>query len=783
MEHDSANKVSPIDFLRHLSPNGPWALASILDGKVGTCNDRAKAEDWIAMENGTRNLHFNLNEIRPGLVGRPKKADIAAARGFHIDIDPREGADLVGEQRRILATLLAFPIPAPVIIFSGGGYNAIWPLKEPYPLNGPKSVERIELVNRKLERWFGSKDGCFNIDRLLRLPGTTNVLNEKKRAEGRQPTMSELVKADWTVRYSLEDLEGWPALPEQARWWLGPLMLTGQNPERAESYPSRSEATWAAACELVRSGASDELIMELLLDRRLATSSHIYDQDRPPEKYAAKQIKQARKEVEEDEKRGRPSHANLLMKIGSEVDLFRTPMREAYAAWTVDGHRECSPVDSSSFQTYLRTEFRKQTDGGLPTSEAMKAAVLALADDARRGEEHRVFLRVAGLGERVVIDMGTEDWRAIEIDASGWRVVSQPDVYFRRMPGMRALPEPIADGKFSDIRRFLNLSSQNDLYLTTGFLLGCLQPSIDVPYPLLVLSGETGSAKTTFTKVVVGLIDPRVAPVLSRPRKVEDLFINARDNYLLAFNNLSSISLDMSDALCLIGDGEGGYSPRKLYTHDSIMFNDHRPVVLNGIPDVVSQPDLMDRSIKIQLKPIPEDEYRSDEEFGAGLEAEKPKLLGALFSLVSTGLRNLATMPALKHSTRMARFVQWVSACTHEVSPGEFARVFLENRVEAGRQLVETDSVATALMRMMQRGERGPFEGTVGQLMEILHGYSELGFGMKSSDWPKNPTLMSGKLRRLAPLIRRDGIEIEFDVRISRDVKRGIRIYKRAVEN
>jgi hypothetical protein len=767
--------ITPVEFLERLYPNSPVALTSILDGKVGTCNDRAKAEGWIAMANGHRNLYFNVNEARPSLIGRPSKEDIVAAHGAHLDVDPRKGAEIVSEQRRLLSLFHAFPIPAPVIIFSGGGYNAIWPFKEPVRLDGPESVERVELVNRKLERWFGSKDGCFNIDRLLRLPGTLNVLNETKRKEGRQPAMSAVVKADWDVRYSLEELEAWPALPVLAKWWLGPLLLTGQSPDREEPYESRSEAVWAAACELVRSGAADEESTEILLDRRLAISAHIYAQGQP-ERYAEKQIKKAHKEVKESATRGRPSHSDLLMKIGSEAKLFRTPIKEAYAAWDMDGHRECAPVDSPAFATYLRTEFRRRMNGSLPMSEAMKSALLALADDARRGEEHRVFLRVAGLGSRIYLDMGDDSWRAIEIDEAGWRVVSQPSVFFRRESGMRPLPEPVGGGKIGDIRQFLNLSSKDDLYLTMGFLLGCVQPDSDGPYVVLEIYGEHGTAKSTFARRLVALVDPKIPLLLGRPKTKLDLAINARESFMLAYNNLSHITEDLSDGLCQISDKEGGDAPRRLYTQSSIVFNDHRPVILNGIPDVVTRPDLADRSIKIRLEPIAEDQYRSDDALNAEYELAKPALLGALLSMVSAGLRNVRSMPDLKVSTRMASFTRWVAACGLGSFDQRFLKAYVENRLEAGRQMLAADPVATAVIDMMNRGIT--FQGSASQLLNDLEGCAGYAFGMRPKGWPKLPQNLSSSLRRLAPLLRKEGIEIELDVRIDRDNGRGIRIYR-----
>lgn len=285
---------SSVEFLAKLHPNAPWALTSILDGTVKTCNDRAEAEGWIAEKNGHWNVYYNHNIIRQGLKGRAKKKDIIAVQAVHVDIDPVEGADIANEQQRLLGMLLGFPIPPSVIVFSGGGYNALWLLKEPWLLDGEESIRRVEAVNRKFERWFGSKDNCSDVSRILRYPGTMNVLSETKRARGRVPAMSAVVKADWDLRYGLEELEGAPALPELAKWWLGPLLISGRRP--GKEYPSRSEAVWAAVCELIRSGASDDLVSWLILNEDLTISTHVREQGNPSE-YAARQIADARKMV------------------------------------------------------------------------------------------------------------------------------------------------------------------------------------------------------------------------------------------------------------------------------------------------------------------------------------------------------------------------------------------------------------------------------------------------------------------------------------------------------
>ena len=81
---------------------------------------------------------------------------------------------------------------------------------------------------------LGAKPGTQNIDRILRLPGTTNLPNEKKRREGRAPCSTLLIEFNNTSHplsaFPLdEDLSGLPnglraqmlLHPEIMRRWRG----------------------------------------------------------------------------------------------------------------------------------------------------------------------------------------------------------------------------------------------------------------------------------------------------------------------------------------------------------------------------------------------------------------------------------------------------------------------------------------------------------------------------------------------------------------------------------
>jgi hypothetical protein len=57
-----------------------------------------------------------------------------------------------------------------------------------------------------------------------------------------------------------------------------------------------------------------------------------------------------------------------------------------------------------------------------------------------------VYIRVGGLEGRLYLDLGDEAWRAVEIDATGWRVIDNPPVRFRRAAGMKPLAVPAPGG-------------------------------------------------------------------------------------------------------------------------------------------------------------------------------------------------------------------------------------------------------------------------------------------------------------------------------------------------
>ena len=87
-------------------------------------------------------------------------------------------------------------------------------------------------------------------------------------------------------------------------------------------------------------------------------------------------------------------------------------------------------------------------------------------------------------------------------------------------------------------------------------------------------------------------------------RSEHDLIIAANNGWFVCLDNLSRLSMSLSDAICRLATG-GGFSTRELYTDsDEILFNVMRPVIINGIEEIISRGDLLDRTIIFNLPRI-----------------------------------------------------------------------------------------------------------------------------------------------------------------------------------
>jgi hypothetical protein len=240
---------------------------------------------------------------------------------------------------------------------------------------------------------------------------------------------------------------------------------------------------------------------------------------------------------------------------------------------------------------------------------------------------------------------------------------------------------------------------------------------------------------------------------------------------MLAFDNLSHMPPWISDALCRLASG-GSFAVRRLYTdEDEVLLSAARPIVLNGIEEIISRPDLADRAIFLTLGPITEQQRRPERELWHEFERNRPSILGALLDIAAHGLRTFPEV-RIRRWPRMADFAQWATACERAFAPpGTFSRAYSENRRAARDGVLEADPVATHVRAIMARCST--WSGSSSDLLRA--GAASAGLPGSNGGWPNTPRALAGRLRRAQTFLRTLGIEIDFR-REGRSGTRTIRI-------
>jgi hypothetical protein len=215
---------------------------------------------------------------------------------------------------------------------------------------------------------------------------------------------------------------------------------------------------------------------------------------------------------------------------------------------------------------------------------------------------------------------------------------------------------------------------------------------------------------------------------------------------------------------------------RQLFTdQDEVLFDAARPVILNGIEDVVSRPDLADRALFLTLPYLSEARRRPEHTLWQAFELLRPRLLGALLDALSHGLHALPQV-RLDRLPRMADFALWATACETSLWPaGTFARAYADNRRGAIADAIDADPVAACVRELM--AERGSWAGCAADLLRVGADRSRNAVIVGGRDWPKNPRALAGRLRRAQAFLRALGIEVAF-TREGRAGSRIIRIYE-----
>ncbi|MBU1249751.1 MAG: ATP-binding protein [Actinobacteria bacterium] len=381
------------------------------------------------------------------------------------------------------------------------------------------------------------------------------------------------------------------------------------------------------------------------------------------------------------------------------------------------------------------------------SGSALQDALAVLEGDAMRSPEARVHLRTGRHEGAIIIDRATPNGHAIKITAEGHRVVERSPILFRRSPVGMVFPEPKGEGSLEPLRELLNVDDAH-FRLVVAYAVSAWIP--DIAHPILALTGQQGTAKTTAARMVLGLIDPSAASLMSQPRNGDDWAVTAHNAYAIGLDNVSRMQPWLQDALCKAVTGDA-FVRRELYSDDSLsVLHFRRPIALTTIDPGALQGDVADRLLQIELQPISPTQRRTEAEVQERLESNRVRITSALLQLLSAVLRELPTTN-LREKPRMADFAL-VLAALDSATGWSTLPDYLAAAETAARDVVDGDTFATAVVELVSRA--GHWEGTCLDLLEKVSGEKP------PREWPGTPRAVAAKLARFTPALIAAGIDV-----------------------
>jgi len=449
--------------------------------------------------------------------------------------------------------------------------------------------------------------------------------------------------------------------------------------------------------------------------------------------------------------------------IKDRAKLFHSPAPDGSEYASIPskngGVMTTHPVASTEFKKWVTGEYYRDVKEGL-TGESMNtilATVHAIA--AHDSPELPVSKqRIACYEGRYYLYLADDSQTVIEYSATGWHVCENSPVKFIFDKYKSALPIPrSSDGKIDTLWDLARINNTPDQLVVTAVLVKALVPG--GTDPILAISGYAGSGKTTTANCLRSMVDPFTkGKVLAKIPEIDHIAIHAMQRRILAIDNISHITADQSDTLCNVSTG-GGFSKRTLFSDsEETILDVQNLTILTSIGNVVTKPDLLERSIVIDMSRITDDERESESSLSHGLELHHSAILGGLLNITVAALHHRDNSEPPRYS-RMVEFTHLGEGIERYL---DYPHGSMKSRMAVGVQIaneiaIESSPVASIIREWM--GGDGKWEGTTAELLNILKTHaakSEL-----AGTLPKTANSLGGELKKCESALAQCCIVIE----------------------
>jgi len=419
------------------------------------------------------------------------------------------------------------------------------------------------------------------------------------------------------------------------------------------------------------------------------------------------------------------------------------------------------PLRSGRFRNYLIDQHRERY-GRLPSDGALRAAT-RLMEGCCTPMGAGPARRIGGDGRKeIVLDLADRPAGAVEITPEGWTYHFQFDKCpFYRPQGIFDIPKPEGPGSLEPLRELLHAATPADWLRIQAWLLATLRPQ--GPYPILVLQGPSGCGKSVAARMLRGLIDPAESPFTPLPANERRLHSLALQNWVLAFDHVSSLPPSMSDALCRLSSG-AGFSMKETSVSDPLYFDLQRPMILTVPGNTTWHPsaELQERMLVAALAPRAAEDRRPESELQEKFKQVQPAILAGLCGAVSMALRRRQELPAQGTDAEI-----WAQAAAPALNATEQE---MREALATSKFQTRPDPLINQIDDLVSNAPNQEWTGTATELLGEL----------PEHDRPAGANKLTEHLTLNKPKLRARGIEVTFS---HKSLSRPIHIKKAPSEN
>lgn len=385
------------------------------------------------------------------------------------------------------------------------------------------------------------------------------------------------------------------------------------------------------------------------------------------------------------------------------------------------------------------------------------------AEAEMAGNRVNVFYRVAPCQYGIEIDIGDDKHIRIRVTPGKVEVILQgSETFFYRSVSSLSTVLPSETGNLDKLKQYLNMDERSKILFIAWLSYTLAHPKLSTTkYVILVLQGNQGSGKSSLCKnIIMALIDPSSIGVQMMPTNIKDMAIAVNRKHVVCLDNVRSISPAMADGLCVAATG-GTLTSRQLYSDDEqAAIPLHCAIVLNGIHSFIDQPDLAQRCLPLELKPLSESSRKSEKQLTQQLTADLPEIMRGLLDLIAAVLTHLPNIEA-SNPERMIDFVYWLAAMEKalNVPEGVYQAEFSE-AIHQGQLDSLLDNTLAAAVVDFANVEKD-WSDTPAELLHALNRSVDKNM-QRDRDWPQNPIALSKRLKPLLASLATQSVYITF---------------------